>query len=151
MKLGVLRKAGQNEEVEVTNPVIINWRNDKSRLVGDFRAVNTYTIPDRYPILRIHEALTQLSKAKFITSMNSLKGFHNNVLTTHPRKLLRIIAYCGIHEELRMPLSIKNSPPNYQIMMNTIFPHELSEVWLIIYIYDIIICSETWKLHSERL
>ncbi|MBW0513464.1 hypothetical protein O181_053179 [Austropuccinia psidii MF-1] len=47
MKLGVLRKAGPNEEVEVTTPVIITWNNDKSRVVGDFRKWNTYTIPDR--------------------------------------------------------------------------------------------------------
>ncbi|MBW0586968.1 hypothetical protein O181_126683 [Austropuccinia psidii MF-1] len=36
-------------------------------------------------------------------------------------------------------------------MMNTIFPEELSEGWLIIYIYDIIVCSETLKNHLERL
>ncbi|MBW0558597.1 hypothetical protein O181_098312 [Austropuccinia psidii MF-1] len=151
MKLGVLRKAGHNEEVEVTTPVIITWHNDKSRMVGDFRALNTYTIPDRYPIPRIHETLTQLSKARFITSMDALKGFHQNVLTPHARKLLRIIAHCGIYEYLRMPFGIKNAPSHYQRMMNTIFPHELSEGWLIIYIDDIIICSETWKLHLERL
>ncbi|MBW0570454.1 hypothetical protein O181_110169, partial [Austropuccinia psidii MF-1] len=151
MKLGVLRKVGHNEEVEVTTPVIITWHNDKSRMVGDFRALNTYTIPDRYPIPRIHETLTQLSKARFITSMDALKGFHQNVLTPHARKLLRIIAHCGIYEYLRMPFGIKNAPSHYQRMMNTIFPHELSEGWLIIYIDDIIICSETWQLHLERL
>ncbi|MBW0498683.1 hypothetical protein O181_038398 [Austropuccinia psidii MF-1] len=58
MKLGVLRNVEHNEEVEVTTPVIITWHNDKSRMVGDFRALNTYTIPDRYPIPRIHETLT---------------------------------------------------------------------------------------------
>ncbi|MBW0499434.1 hypothetical protein O181_039149 [Austropuccinia psidii MF-1] len=58
MKLGVLKKVGHNEEVEVTTPVIITWHNDKSRIVGDFRELNTYTIPDRYPIPRIHETLT---------------------------------------------------------------------------------------------
>ncbi|MBW0581150.1 hypothetical protein O181_120865, partial [Austropuccinia psidii MF-1] len=151
MKLGVLRNVGHNEEVEVTTPVIITWNNDKSRMVGDFRALNTYTIPDRYPIPRIHETLTQLSKARFITSMDALKGFHQNVLTPHARKLLRIIAHCGIYEYLRMPFGIKNAPSHYQRMMNTIFPHELSEGWLIIYIDDIIICSETWQLHLERL
>ncbi|MBW0473146.1 hypothetical protein O181_012861 [Austropuccinia psidii MF-1] len=36
-------------------------------------------------------------------------------------------------------------------MMNTIFPEELSEEWLIIYIDDIIVCSETWESHLSRL
>ncbi|MBW0523340.1 hypothetical protein O181_063055 [Austropuccinia psidii MF-1] len=44
MKLGVLRKVGHNEEVEVTTPVIITWHNDKKRMVGDFRTLNNYTI-----------------------------------------------------------------------------------------------------------
>ncbi|MBW0525677.1 hypothetical protein O181_065392 [Austropuccinia psidii MF-1] len=151
MKLGVLRMVGHNEEVKVTTPVIITWHNDKSRMVSDSRELNTYTIPDRYSIPRIHETLTQLSKARFITFMDSLKSFHQNVLTPHARRLLRIIAHCGIYEYLRMPFGIKNAPSHYQRMMNTIFPHELSEGLLIIYIYDIIIFSETWQLHLERL
>ncbi|MBW0500044.1 hypothetical protein O181_039759 [Austropuccinia psidii MF-1] len=139
MKLRVLRKFGHNEEVEVTTPVIITWHNDKSRMVGDFIALNTSTIPGRYPIPRIHETLTQLSKAKFIISMDALKGFHQNVLTPHARKLLRIVSHCGIYEYLQMPFVIKNAPSHYQRMMNTIFPHELSGGWLIIYIVNIII------------
>ncbi|MBW0559916.1 hypothetical protein O181_099631 [Austropuccinia psidii MF-1] len=123
IKLGALRKAGHNKELEVTAPVIITWHNDKSRMVGEFRALNTYTNLDRYPIPRIHETLTQLSKAKLITSMDAIKGFHQNVLTTHARKLLRIIAHCGTYEYFRMPFGIKNSPSHYQRMMNTIFPH----------------------------
>ncbi|MBW0532747.1 hypothetical protein O181_072462 [Austropuccinia psidii MF-1] len=70
IKLGVLRKVGHNEEIEVTTPVIIDWHNDKSSIVGDFGAFNTYTVPDRYPIPRIQETFTQLSKAKYITSMD---------------------------------------------------------------------------------
>ncbi|MBW0552643.1 hypothetical protein O181_092358 [Austropuccinia psidii MF-1] len=110
MKLGVLRKIGPNEEVEVTTTVIITWNNDKSRMVGDFRALNTYTIPDRYPIPRIRETFTQLSKARFITSMDALNGFHKNVLTHNARKLLRIIAHFGIYEYLGMPFGIKMHP-----------------------------------------
>ncbi|MBW0566126.1 hypothetical protein O181_105841 [Austropuccinia psidii MF-1] len=60
MDLGVLRKVGHI----------------KSRIVGDFTALRTYTIPDRYPIPRINVTLTQLSQGKFITAMDSLKGFH---------------------------------------------------------------------------
>ncbi|MBW0537666.1 hypothetical protein O181_077381 [Austropuccinia psidii MF-1] len=151
IQLGVLRKVGQNEEVEVKTPVTIARHNDKSLMVGDFRALNTYTVPDRYPIPRIQENLTQWSKAKYITSMDALKGFHQNVLTPKAKKLLRIITHCGIYEYLRIPFGIKNAPSHYQRMMNTIFPTELSEGWLIIYIDDIIICSDSWSLHLERL
>ncbi|MBW0567775.1 hypothetical protein O181_107490 [Austropuccinia psidii MF-1] len=93
MDLGVLRKLGHNEQVEVTTPFIITWHNGKSKMVGDFRALNTYTIPDRYPIPRIHGTLTQLSQAKLITAMDALKGFHQNVLTENSRKLPRIIVH----------------------------------------------------------
>ncbi|MBW0583028.1 hypothetical protein O181_122743 [Austropuccinia psidii MF-1] len=83
--------------------------------------------------------------------MDTLKGFHQNVLTDNAKKLLRIIVHCGIFEYLRIPFGIKNAPSHYQRMMNTIFPEELSEGWLIIYIDDIIVCSETWKNHLARL
>ncbi|MBW0573358.1 hypothetical protein O181_113073 [Austropuccinia psidii MF-1] len=50
LDLGVIRKVGHNEEVEITTPVIVACHNGKSRMVGDLRALNTYTVPDRYPI-----------------------------------------------------------------------------------------------------
>ncbi|MBW0535581.1 hypothetical protein O181_075296, partial [Austropuccinia psidii MF-1] len=36
-------------------------------------------------------------------------------------------------------------------MMNEIFPEELSEGWLMIYIDDIIVFSKTWEEHIYRL
>ncbi|MBW0479110.1 hypothetical protein O181_018825 [Austropuccinia psidii MF-1] len=90
IQLGVLRKSGNNEEVEATTPVIIAWHNDKSRMVGDFRALNTYKVPDRYPIIRIHGALTQLSNSKYITSMDALKGFYQVFSSQKPRNYLEL-------------------------------------------------------------
>ncbi|MBW0506008.1 hypothetical protein O181_045723 [Austropuccinia psidii MF-1] len=90
IQLCVLRKVGDNEEVEVTTPVIIAFHNDKSRMVGDFRALNTYKVPDRYPITRAQETLTQLSKAKYITSVYALKGFNHNVLIPKTKSYLEL-------------------------------------------------------------
>ncbi|MBW0541582.1 hypothetical protein O181_081297 [Austropuccinia psidii MF-1] len=127
IQLGVLRKVGHNEEFQVTTPVIIAWHNYKSRMVGYLRELNTYTVPDRLPIPRIQETSTQLYKSKYITSMDALKGFHQNVFKPKTKKLLLIITHCGNYEYLRILIAIKNAPSHYQRMMNTIFPIESSE------------------------
>ncbi|MBW0541390.1 hypothetical protein O181_081105 [Austropuccinia psidii MF-1] len=99
LDLGVVRKVGHNEEVEITKPVIVAWHNGKSRMIGDFRALNTYTLPDRYPIPKIQIALTQISQGVYISTMDSFKGFHQNVVT--PRagntwELLFIVEFMNI-------------------------------------------------------
>ncbi|MBW0514581.1 hypothetical protein O181_054296 [Austropuccinia psidii MF-1] len=58
LELGVMRKVGKIEEVEITKLVIVGWHNGKSRMVGDFRSLNTYTVPDRYPIPKLQISLT---------------------------------------------------------------------------------------------
>ncbi|MBW0484830.1 hypothetical protein O181_024545 [Austropuccinia psidii MF-1] len=151
LDVGVVRKVGNNEEVEITTPVIVAWHNVKSQMVEDFRALNTYTVPDRYPIPKIQISLTQISQAVYISTMDALKGFHQNVVAPRERKSLRIIVHCGVYEYFRIPFGIKNEPSHFQRMMNEILPEELSEGWLIIYIDDIIFCSKTCEEHMYRL
>ncbi|MBW0550421.1 hypothetical protein O181_090136 [Austropuccinia psidii MF-1] len=146
-----MRKAGHNEEVEITTPVKVAWHNGKSTMVGDFRDLNTYTVSYRYRIPKIQIALTQISQAVYITTMYALKGFHQNVVTPRAIKYLTITIHCVVYEYLRMPFGIKNAPPHFQRMINEIFPEELSKGWLIIYIDDVIVCSETWEEHMYRL
>ncbi|MBW0533484.1 hypothetical protein O181_073199 [Austropuccinia psidii MF-1] len=50
-----------------------------------------------------------------------------------------------------MPSGIRNAPSHFQRIRNDIFPEELSEGWLIIYIDDNIFCSNTWEEHMYRL
>ncbi|MBW0476951.1 hypothetical protein O181_016666 [Austropuccinia psidii MF-1] len=47
LEMYVIRKIGHNEIVEITTPVLITWHDGKSRLCGDFRALNSYTNADR--------------------------------------------------------------------------------------------------------
>ncbi|MBW0572503.1 hypothetical protein O181_112218 [Austropuccinia psidii MF-1] len=151
LDLGLISKVGHIEEVEITTPEIVAWHNGKSRMGGDFRVLNTYTVPDRYPIPKIQIALTQISQAVYISTIDALKGFHQNVVTPRAGKYLRIIIHCGACVYFRMPFGIKNSPSHFQRMMNEIFPEGLSEGWLIIYIDYIIVCSKTWEEHMCRV
>ncbi|MBW0523071.1 hypothetical protein O181_062786 [Austropuccinia psidii MF-1] len=151
LDLGVIRKVGHNEEVDITTPVIVALHNGKSRMVGDFRSLNTYTVPDRYPVPRILIALTQISQAVYMSTLDALKRFNQNLVTPRGRKYLRIIVHCGVYEYLRMPFGINNAPSHFQRVINEIFPEEISKGWLIIYIDDIIFCSKTWEEHIYRL
>ncbi|MBW0554655.1 hypothetical protein O181_094370 [Austropuccinia psidii MF-1] len=149
--LGVIRKVGHNEKVEITTLVIVAWHNGEFRMVGDFRALNTYTVPDRYPIPKLQISLTQISQALYITTTDALKRFHQNVVTPKGREYFKIIVHCGVYEYLRMAFGIENAPSHFQRMMTEIFPEDLSKGWLIIYIDDIIVCSKTWEEQMYRL
>ncbi|MBW0543240.1 hypothetical protein O181_082955 [Austropuccinia psidii MF-1] len=85
LDLGVIRKVGNTEEVGITTPVMVEWHNGKSRMVGDTRALNTYSVPDRYEIPKIQISLTEISQAVYISTIDSLKGYHQNVVTQSAR------------------------------------------------------------------
>ncbi|MBW0491095.1 hypothetical protein O181_030810 [Austropuccinia psidii MF-1] len=78
LEMDVIRKIGHHQIVEITTPVLIAWNDGKSRLCGYFRALDNYTNADRYPTTMIHYALDKLAKAKYITKMDCMKGFHQN-------------------------------------------------------------------------
>ncbi|MBW0493096.1 hypothetical protein O181_032811 [Austropuccinia psidii MF-1] len=66
-------------------------------------------------------------------------------------KSLRIVCHMGIYEYTRMPSGIKNAPAHFQRMMDTIFKEEILEGWMVVYIDDIIIYSETWSDHMQYI
>ncbi|MBW0491635.1 hypothetical protein O181_031350 [Austropuccinia psidii MF-1] len=114
LDMDFIRKIGRNEIVEITTPVLITWQYGKSRLRGDFRALTNYTKVDRYPIPRLPHSLYKLQKAKYITKMDFMKGFHKGGVKPNSMKLLRIICHMGIYEYTRMPFGIKNDQPTFR-------------------------------------
>ncbi|MBW0490843.1 hypothetical protein O181_030558 [Austropuccinia psidii MF-1] len=78
LEMDVIRNIEHNEIVEITTPVLVTWHYCKCRLCGYLRALNNYTKADRYPIPRIPHALDKLAKAKYITKMHCMQGFHQN-------------------------------------------------------------------------
>ncbi|MBW0511587.1 hypothetical protein O181_051302 [Austropuccinia psidii MF-1] len=149
--MDVIMKIEHNEIVEINTPVLITRHDGKSRLCGDFRALNNYTKADRYPIPRIPHALDKLAKSKYITNMDCMKGFHQNGVKPNSMKLLIIICHMCIYEYTRMPFGIKNASAHFQRMMDTIFQEEILEGWMVVYIDYIIIYSETWKDHVQYI
>ncbi|MBW0475341.1 hypothetical protein O181_015056 [Austropuccinia psidii MF-1] len=143
LDMDFIRKIGHNEIVGITTPVLITWHDGESRLCGDVRSLNNCTQADRYPIPRIPHALDKVAKAKYITKMYCTNGFHQNVVKLNSINVPKIICLMGIYEYTRIPFGIKNAPAHFQRMMDKIFQDEILEGWMVVYIDDSIICSET--------
>ncbi|MBW0584714.1 hypothetical protein O181_124429 [Austropuccinia psidii MF-1] len=90
LDMDFIRKIGHNDIMEITTPVLITWHDGKSRLCGYFRALKNYTKAHRYPIPRIPHVFDKLAKAKYITKIDCMKGFHQNAVKSNSMKLLRI-------------------------------------------------------------
>ncbi|MBW0476474.1 hypothetical protein O181_016189 [Austropuccinia psidii MF-1] len=151
LDMDVIRKIGHNEIVEITTPVLLTWHDGKSRLCGDLRGLNNFTKAERYHIPRIPHALDKLEKAKYIKKMDCMRGFHQNGVKPNSIKLIRIICHMGIYEYTRMPCGIKDAPAHFQRMMDQIFQEEILEGWMVVYMGDIIIYSETWKDYVQYI
>ncbi|MBW0592956.1 hypothetical protein O181_132671 [Austropuccinia psidii MF-1] len=66
-------------------------------------------------------------------------------------KILRVICHMGKYEYTRMPFGIKNAPAHFQRIRDTIFKEEILEGWMMIYIDEIIIYSETFEDHVKYI
>ncbi|MBW0484630.1 hypothetical protein O181_024345 [Austropuccinia psidii MF-1] len=141
--MDIIRNIEHNEIVAIATPFLITWNEDKSSLCGYFRALNNYTKSDRNPIHRIPHDLGKLPKVKYITKMECMKGFHQNGVKPNSMKLHRIICHMDTYEYTRMPFGIKNAPAHFQRLMYIIFQEEMLEGWMVVYIDDIVIYSET--------
>ena len=144
---GILEKVENSDEEAVHSPVLISYDHNKTRLVGDFRALNSYTVGDTYPMPRIDVNLSIMYGAKFISSMDINKGFHQIFIRKECRKYCRIITHEGIFQYIRMPFGLKNAPSVFQRFMDKIYHSEIREGWLRLYMDDIIFFSYTFEEH----
>ena len=57
--------------------------------------------------------------------------------------------HLGLYEFLRMPYGLKTAPQAFQRILNTVFADSLYR-WLIIYINDVIVWSNTYQEALSR-
>lgn len=127
------------------------YQEDKKRLVVNYKALNTYTLADCFPLPRIDHALSLLQGARYISTLDANKGFHQLCLNENSIEPTAFSTHHGLWEWTRVPMGIRNAPPFFQRVVNEMFEKEIKEGWLIAYIDDLIIFSNSYEEHIEHL
>ena len=120
------------------------------RLAVDYRAINSITIEDRFPIPNANELLLTVGKANFITCLDATQGYFQIQLAddgSHERSAF--LTHKGLYEFKRMGFGLRCASETYQRTMNKIL--EPNRDFANAFIDDVAVHSADWESHLEHL
>ena len=132
-------------------PIVLVRKKDGSlRLCVDYRRLNAKTVRDQFPLPRIEESIDAIGNAKWFSTMDLASGFNQVAMDEEDRHKTAFTTPFGIFEYNRMPMGMTNSPATFQRLMQTCLNDYIFQI-LLVYLDDIIVYSNTFDEHIERL
>ncbi len=131
-------------------PAFIVYRNNKPRMVIDYRKLNSLVIPDEFPLPKQDDMMQALSGAQWLTTLDALSGFTQLIVHENSREKLAFRCHRGLWQFTRMPFGYRNGPSVFQrVMQNVLAPF----LWIfaLVYIDDIVIFSKTFEDHLKHI
>jgi hypothetical protein len=104
----------------------------------DYRALNTITIKNRYPLPLIQEILACLNRAKFYTKLDVIIAFNRIRIAERQEYLMAFNMHYGFFETLVIPFGLSNTPVIFQVRINEILYLYL-DIFYMAYINNILV------------
>ena len=119
------------------------------RLCVDFRRINTITVPDPYLMPRIDEIIDTLAEAKFLSTLDLNKVFHQVPLRSQDKPKTTFCTSWGKFQYTRMPFGLRGAPAMFQRLMDEAVDDHLD--YSRAYLDDIVVFSTSWNQHLQHL
>ena len=151
-KLSELEKQGIIERIDASewvSPIVVAWKKSGDvRICVDLRKVNKAVIPDKYPLPKIDEILSELRNSSVFSQLDLASAYHQLKLHEESRHLTAFITHEGLFQYKRMCFGLSSAPSAFQKMMSIILSG-LNGVQC--YLDDVIVYGKTQAEHDENL
>jgi hypothetical protein len=127
----------------------IKKKDGKLRFVQDYRALNTITRKNRYPLPLIDDFIHRLKDAHYFTKLDVRWGYNNVCICEGNEWKAAFRTNRGLFEPLVMYFGLTNSPATFQTMMNKIFQDLITEGVVSVYLNDILIFTNSLEEHHR--
>jgi hypothetical protein len=132
-------------------PILFVHKKDGTlRMCVDYRALNKATVKNRYPLPRIDDLFDHLSGAKVFSRIDLHSGYYQIRIAEGDEEKTACRTRYGSYEFLVMPFGLTNAPATFCTLMNDIFQEWLDD-FVVVYIDDILIYSDSLEEHAEHL
>ncbi|GFT05455.1 retrovirus-related Pol polyprotein from transposon 297 [Trichonephila clavipes] len=129
--------------------VCVVKRDGSIRLCIDFRLLNSFTIPDAYPMKHAMDLIYEIGKAHFISVLDLTKGYWRMLMEENSKHFTAFVTHSGHYQWKVLPFGMKNVGSTFQKSMDQVLsPHHN---YCRSYIDEVAGFSETWSNHMQHL
>ena len=129
--------------------VLVRKRDGSWRPCGDYRLLNTATIPDKYPLPRIQDILDGLNGSRIYSKLDLTKAYHQIPIAEEDIHKTAVITPFGLYEYRKMPFGLRNAAQTFQRHIDNILRG--CQSFCLSYVDDILIFSKTLEEHTNHV